>query len=80
MSAMNAIERAIDIAGGQSALARALGGSVKQAHVWYWKENGEVPPEHCIAIEIATEGKVSRYELRPDVFGPEPASASPSPI
>lgn len=28
-----------------------------------------IPPERCIPIETATKGKVSRYDLRPDVFG-----------
>lgn len=71
---MKAIERAIDILGGQSALARAIGGPVKQGHVWYWlnERDGQVPAEHCLAIEAATEGRVSRHELRPDVYGPKP--------
>lgn len=76
MAAMRPIERAVEVAGGQTALARAIGGAVKQAHVWYWlnSENGVVPAEHCIAIEQATGGAVTRHELRPDVFGPAPAS------
>lgn len=68
---ITALERAIEIAGGQSALADKIGGKIKQGHVWWWlKESGRVPAEHCIAIENATG--VTRYELRPDVFGPEP--------
>lgn len=64
--------------GGQSALARAIGGTVKQAHVWYWlnTEGAKVPPEHCAAIEAATAGKVTRQELRPDVFGEPPPVAN----
>ena len=65
---MSPIAKAIEIVGGQSALARAIGGSVKQAHVWYWLNADRVPPEHCAAIEAATAGKVTRHELRPDVF------------
>lgn len=30
------------------------------------------PAHHCLAIEEATGGKVTRYQLRPDVFGPAP--------
>lgn len=68
---MRPIERAVQIVGGQSALARAIGGSVKQAHVWHWlNKGGAVPAEHCAAIESATNGKVTREDLRPDVFGP----------
>lgn len=75
---MEALKKAIECVGGQSALARAIGGKVKQAHVWYWLNEGgaQVPAEHCIAIEEATAGKVSRHELRPDVFGPKPAEAA----
>jgi DNA-binding transcriptional regulator YdaS (Cro superfamily) len=68
---MNALQRAVDIVGGQTALAAALGEPIKQGHVWYWleKKGGEVPAEHCAAIERATDGKVTRHDLRPDVFG-----------
>ena len=69
------LERAVDIAGGQTALAKAIGGSVKQAHVWNWLNisKGRVPAEHCSAIELATGGLVTRQQLRPDVFGKEAA-------
>jgi len=61
--------RAVEIMGGQSALARAIGGTVKQAHVWHWlHKSEEVPAEHCAAIERATGGKVTRKQLRPDIF------------
>jgi DNA-binding transcriptional regulator YdaS (Cro superfamily) len=71
---MNALERAVKICEGQSELARRIGGDVKQAHVWNWlnKSNGVVPAEHCRAIELATDGRVTRYQLRPDVFGDGP--------
>lgn len=70
---MNALTRAIEACGGtQAGLAAAL--NIKQQHVWNWinRSGGKVPAEHCRAIEEATGGKVTRYELRPDVFGPEP--------
>jgi TorA maturation chaperone TorD len=61
------LERAVAIAGGQSALARKLG--VKQANVWHWLNRAEhVPAEQAIAIEHATGGQVVRGELRPDLF------------
>jgi len=71
---MNALSRAVEICGGQSELARRIGGGLKQAHVWGWLHRGQkvVPAEHCQAIERATGGLVTRYELRPDVFGPMP--------
>lgn len=65
------LERAIAAAGGQSALARAIG--VQQAHVWYWlkKRDGKVPAEQVLPIEAVTG--VSRHALRPDLY-PEPAT------
>ena len=63
---MSALQSAVKIAGGQAALALAIG--VKQQHVWNWlnRENGQVPPERCVAIEVTTCGAVTRRELRPD--------------
>ncbi len=63
-----ALQRAVEKAGGQSALARACG--VKQGHVWHWLNKSlRVPAEHALAVEVATGGAVSRHELRPDIFG-----------
>jgi DNA-binding transcriptional regulator YdaS (Cro superfamily) len=33
----------------------------------------QVPAERCLAIEKATSGKVTRYDLRPDIFGSAPS-------
>lgn len=56
---------AVDLAGGQAALASSLG--VKQQHVWNWLNRPSgVPVEHCAAIERATSGAVRRWDLRPD--------------
>ncbi len=68
-----ALELAIERAGGQSALARAIGKS--QGHVWHWvKVAKRAPAEAVLAIETATG--VSRTELRPDVYPPANAAAS----
>ena len=71
-----ALRRAVTLVGSQSALARALGDNVKQGHVWYWLEKGQgkVPAEYCAAIELATGGKITRHDLRPDIFGKETAA------
>lgn len=67
----NALEKAIEVAGSQAELARRIG--KKQAHVWNWLHRDKiVPAEVVLAIEQATG--VTRYELRPDVFGAAPAS------
>lgn len=70
---MSPLQNAVEIVGGQVALARILGGRVRQGHVWQWLNRNWAPAEYCRAIESATEGKVTRYDLRPDVFGPAPA-------
>jgi len=76
----NPLQAAIDILGegGQTKLANAIGGKVKQAHVWYWLNTpgAKVPAEHCAAIEAAVGGKVTRQQLRPDVFGPASSEAA----
>ncbi len=65
LAGLAALERAISVAGGQSALARKIGKS--QGHVWHWlKVAKRVPAEAVLAIEEATG--VPRHELRPDVY------------
>jgi DNA-binding transcriptional regulator YdaS (Cro superfamily) len=73
---MPPIQRAVNIVGSQTALARKL--SLSQGRVWQWLNDpsAKVPAERCIAIEQATEGAVTRYELRPDIFGEAPKAAA----
>lgn len=66
---MSALDRAVQSAGSQQALAQLLG--IKPPSVSGWYDRRRVPAERCIAIELATG--VSRHQLRPDVFGPAPA-------
>lgn len=62
------LEKAIRIAGSQSELARRIG--VKQQYIWYWLHKAKaVPAEYVAKIEAATDSRVTRYQLRPDVFG-----------
>lgn len=65
------LDLAIKALGTQQALADALG--IKSPSISEWRDRGKVPAERCIAIEQATAGAVSRYQLRPDVFGEAPA-------
>lgn len=68
-----ALQRAIRTAGGQSALAAALG--VRQSHIWHWlhKSQHGVPAERVADVERVTG--IARQELRPDLF-PQRASQS----
>lgn len=63
---MSAIQQAIEIMGGQSKLADAVGISPMAVNKWI---KNRVPAERCAAVEKATEGKVTRQQLRPDIFG-----------
>jgi DNA-binding transcriptional regulator YdaS (Cro superfamily) len=71
MATTTAILQVIHVLGSQKALAEAIGAA--PALVWQWA-NGKRPvaAKHCIAIETATSGAVTRHDLRPDVFGPAP--------
>jgi DNA-binding transcriptional regulator YdaS (Cro superfamily) len=67
-SAVNVgVQKAADLVGGQTALANLCG--VKQAHVWKWLRMERIPAERAIQIELVTEGRVTRQDLRPDIFG-----------
>lgn len=62
---MTPLEKAIDVLGTASALARAIG--VAESLPAMWKQRGRIPAEHCPSIEKATNGAVACEELRPDV-------------
>lgn len=67
------IQRAIEAIGSQNALADALG--IRAPSITGWKNRSKVPASRCLAIEQATGGAVTRYELRPDVYGAKPIHA-----
>jgi len=70
-----ALQKAVNICGGQASLARAIG--VTQPNIWYWLNDGKhVPAEHCASIETATSGEVTRHDLRPDLFEQPGANAA----
>ena len=74
------LKKAVDLVGSQVELAaqirkRIPGCKVKQGHVWGWlntHKSPAPPSEYCIPIEQITDGAVTRYDLRPDVFGENP--------
>lgn len=55
--------------GGQTAVAARLG--VSQGLVWQWlNEKTRITAERAQDIEEKTNGEVTRFELRPDIYGP----------
>jgi DNA-binding transcriptional regulator YdaS (Cro superfamily) len=67
LETLKALLRAVKILNGQSALARGLG--ISQGHVWSWiNRDKRASASYAIDIEHLTQGEVTRYELRPDVF------------
>jgi DNA-binding transcriptional regulator YdaS (Cro superfamily) len=72
---VEALRRAIKIAGSQTALAKLCG--VKQQHVHNWlHRNKRVSARYVLQVEAATRGLVTRHELRPDLY-PEETRISP---
>lgn len=62
---MNPLDTAIEACGGVGKLALAIG--VTQAAVSNWKSRDTlIDPLYCVAIENATEQKVTRKDLRPN--------------
>ena len=59
----DALERAITQVGGVAALARAINVTPQAVSQW-----DRVPAERALAVEKATDGKISRHDLRPDIY------------
>ena len=71
--AVNAAETvANDGTAGTVLIARRCGVSLQAVHKWL--RAGAPPPKRCLDIERITEQQVSRYELRPDVYGIDPSA------
>lgn len=62
------IVKAVEACGGQARLAEKVGVSLSAVNQWVHGLR-PVPPARCLDIEGAAGGVVTRYDLRPDVFG-----------
>ena len=72
---INALKRAISLIGSQTKAAEIVG--VKQPTMSWTVNSGErVPAEWCIPLETATQGQVTRHELRPDLYPVEETRSS----
>ena len=83
LSPFQALQLAVDLAGGQSAMGRIC--KKAQPTVWKWLQSSKrLPPEHVLAVEADTG--VSRHLLRPDIYPidmpsiPTSAIADPTPL
>lgn len=65
------VDKAVRLAGNQTALARRLG--LTPQAVQKWVDQGYVPSERCREVEDIFACAVTRYELNPKVFGDPPA-------
>ena len=64
-----ALDRILELLGGYASVGRILKITTSAVHQWR-----KVPAEHCLALERAAKGQITRYEMRPDIFGPAPDS------
>ena len=66
-----ATKEAIKACGGASAVSAAL--QLSYEAVRKWIVNDRIPAEQVLNVENLCDGRVSRYRMRPDVYGPEPS-------
>lgn len=59
------------VPGGASGVARLFDPSLSATAVLKWVRKG-VPPTRVPTIESAVDGAVTRYQLRPDIYGDDP--------
>ncbi len=73
MNRMNTKEVVAHIDGGQAALAKIIG--IKQPSVSY-RVKREIPlsVEEAILIEASKHTNLTRHQICPDIFGPEPTA------
>ena len=65
---VNAFQHAIKIIGSQVAMARELNIAPELVNRWLKHSKYGVSPRYVIPIEILTKGKVSRCDLRSDLY------------
>lgn len=63
---MNVYRKLVAIFGSQTELARQLG--VTRSCVNKWVHRQRIPPHYVIRIEKASEGQITRWEMRPDLY------------
>jgi DNA-binding transcriptional regulator YdaS (Cro superfamily) len=74
----NGIEKAVRLAGSQTALGQIFDPPVSPQAVQKWVAKGQAPGERCREIEKKFGGQVTRYELNSEVFGDAPEEVTHS--
>lgn len=67
----DAMERLFTACGGRHKLADALG--ITFEAICYWQSTGKIPVKRVLQCEQLCGGTVSRYAMRPDIYGLAPA-------
>lgn len=62
----NSLQKAVDLCGGQTSLAKSIGLSQPYIYNWLTRSKGVPPVKYCSLIEKATNGQVTRKDLRPN--------------
>ena len=62
------LQKACELAGSPSALAKQLG--ITPTAVFKWLKRDKVPAERVLQIERLTNGVIHRSSLRPDCYPP----------
>jgi len=78
LSPLEALEKAVELAGSQTELARRIiksgryygEANITQRSVWKWLHSAHkrAPGEYVLGIEAAVEGKIRKEQLRPDIY------------
>ena len=63
------VEKVAAVFGGNEGLASVVGRS--RAAPRFWPKG--VPAQYVLKVEAASKGKLSRHDLRPDIYGPAKA-------
>lgn len=71
MTPEEALQKAIKACGTEAELARRIGLTAQAINQWK-----VAPPLRVLEIENATQGKVSRHQLRPDLYPEESEAAA----
>lgn len=71
MTPEEALQKAVKVCGTATELSRRIGLTVQAISQWK-----VAPPKRALAIEKATEGQVTRFELCPEMYPQESSEAA----